>query len=172
MKRIEKIIRWALLVLMCVVIFIFSGFKAVESTDQSNFIIDTVVKVFFYDFNDYPQPQQDALISMLNVVVRKGAHFSEYALLAVLAFGAFYGISRYFPRWLAAVLFSFVYACSDEFHQIFVPGRAGMIRDVLLDTSGACTGALLACLVSVYITALKIMGKERKRTEKISNIQA
>ena len=40
------------------------------------------------------------------------------------------------------MLICFVYACSDEWHQTFVPGRAGQFRDVLLDTAGSLTGLL------------------------------
>ena len=42
-----------------------------------------------------------------------------------------------------SILGSFIYACSDEVHQLLVPGRSGQICDVLLDTIGACIGVLL-----------------------------
>jgi VanZ family protein len=37
-------------------------------------------------------------------------------------------------------IFCFLYAVSDEVHQIFVPGRAFAIRDIIIDTSGAALG--------------------------------
>jgi len=36
-----------------------------------------------------------------------------------------------------------LYACSDEFHQLFVIGREGSIKDVILDTSGGMMGMLI-----------------------------
>lgn len=42
--------------------------------------------------------------------------------------------------WGAATL----YAATDEFHQLFVPGRAGLFTDVLIDATGAAIGLLLA----------------------------
>ena len=50
-------------------------------------------------------------------------------------------------RGLFAAVFSCIYASSDEIHQLFVPGRAGQVRDVLIDTSGAVAGILLAILI-------------------------
>ena len=35
-----------------------------------------------------------------------------------------------------AILFVFLYACTDEFHQLFIEGRSGRFRDVLIDTAG------------------------------------
>ncbi|UYJ41604.1 MAG: VanZ family protein [Lachnospiraceae bacterium] len=35
--------------------------------------------------------------------------------------------------WMIAVL----YACTDEYHQLFVPGRSGQLRDVMIDAVGA-----------------------------------
>ena len=54
---------------------------------------------------------------------------------------------------------STAYAATDEFHQIFVPGRAGMLTDVMIDSSGALAGILLAALVGFII-----IGRNR-RTE-------
>lgn len=47
---------------------------------------------------------------------------------------------------------STAYAATDEFHQIFVPGRAGMVTDVMIDSSGALAGILLAALAGFIIT--------------------
>ena len=47
---------------------------------------------------------------------------------------------------LYSFLWSFAYSCSDEIHQLFVPGRAMLVRDVLIDSCGALCGALLAAL--------------------------
>lgn len=71
--------------------------------------------------------------------LRKGAHMAEFAVLAYLWVRALSG-STTWPRkkifWIAFVL-TFLYACSDEFHQSFVPGRVMSPKDVLIDTLGA-----------------------------------
>ena len=151
------VIRWALLGAMCVGGFIFSAMPADDSSEQSGFIVDTLIKLFFNEFDKKSLPEQSALISLLTVLVRKGAHFSEYALMGVLAFGAFLKIEKYVPRYFAALIFCVAYAATDEFHQLFVPGRAGMIRDVVVDSCGAATGVLLACFISLMIAASALL---------------
>lgn len=85
-------------------------------------------------------------IGDLVVLVRKGAHAYEYAVLAWLAWRAlrepFRGDAR---GWIAshawgAWLIATVYAASDEFHQSFVPSRGASPWDVLIDACGAAAG--------------------------------
>lgn len=69
---------------------------------------------------------------------RKLGHLVEYGLLAALFARALKGEGRP-PKvvFWASLLFCFLYAASDEFHQTFVKGRYGKVRDVALDTLGA-----------------------------------
>lgn len=83
--------------------------------------------------------------------LRKYAHMAEFAMLAMPAFGFFRELlpgQRRWPAFLTGLLFCFLYACSDEFHQLFVPGRAGMFSDVLIDTVGVQFGLTGACALS------------------------
>lgn len=73
-----------------------------------------------------------------HLIIRKGGHVAEYAILATLLFWAF---GR---RQLLVLLLCVLYAMGDEWHQSFVPGREGAIADVLIDTVGAVFG-LLVC---------------------------
>ena len=53
---------------------------------------------------------------------------------------------------MAAAGTGILYAASDEFHQLFVPGRSGQITDVLIDSGGLLAGILLVVLIkSFYI---------------------
>ena len=74
------------------------------------------------------------------VYVRKTAHVTLYFLLG-LSFISFLKEFNLIDKRLIiyTILFVFIYACSDEIHQLFIPGRSGEILDVLLDT---CGGAL------------------------------
>ena len=82
-----------------------------------------------------------------NLIVRKCAHFVEYAILSMLTFRALRA-SR--PRLRArrllmlAVLIAGVYASLDELHQwLGTQSRTGSPLDVLLDTFGALAGAVV-----------------------------
>jgi VanZ family protein len=73
-------------------------------------------------------------------------HFLEYALFGYLVLRALYYSkkdTRILALRTAAIIISFVYACSDELHQYFIPGRHMELLDILSDTFGACVGQLL-----------------------------
>ena len=63
-------------------------------------------------------------------------------------------------RMFISALFCFVYALSDEFHQMFVDGRGASFTDCLIDTGGAMLG-ILAALV-IYCIMYTIMTKYQK----------
>lgn len=76
---------------------------------------------------------------------------SEYALLT---FTYIYGYSHYQTNdkniFLFSILSTFLYACTDEMHQLLVGGRAGQFTDVLIDTSGGIIALLLFFLFILY----------------------
>ena len=101
-------------------IFIMSHTNGNDSSNQSNFIAEIILKVINIDRDT------------LTFIIRKAAHMSEYAILLLLLYYAL----RLHTLSLS-LLVTFIYACSDEFHQLFIPGRSGQFKDVLIDTSGA-----------------------------------
>jgi len=80
-------------------------------------------------------------------MLRKLAHLTEYAILGALLLLLLYAVFRR-GRWLTptAVATVFLFAVSDEWHQSFVAGRTPLPEDVMIDTLGACIGALLVVL--------------------------
>lgn len=75
-----------------------------------------------------------------DLVLRKIAHFGEYAVLGLL-------LVRATGREPLAALAGVAYAASDELHQHFVRGRHAAFRDVAIDAAGVLTGLLCARLV-------------------------
>jgi len=79
-----------------------------------------------------------------NHLVRKNAHFFAYLILGTLVMNA---LKRSRVTGFRVVIFTLVicvlYATSDEVHQLFVPGRGGQVKDVLIDSSGALLGITL-----------------------------
>jgi VanZ family protein len=92
----------------------------------------------------------DATINFIHgVVIRKGAHFTEYAIFALLAVRAFRGSSHQFLRehwFVVTFIFVMVYALGDEFHQSFVPSRTASVYDSAIDSFG---GLSALCFVSL-----------------------
>jgi VanZ family protein len=41
-----------------------------------------------------------------------------------------------------------LYACTDEIHQIFIPGRTARIKDIFIDTAGGSAGLLLGYFIN------------------------
>ena len=82
---------------------------------------------------------------LTNFLVRKAAHFSEYACLGALAQLAFRPAhARSVSRWAAVAAVLVAVPCADETIQLFVPGRSGMVTDVLIDLAGAFVGTAIA----------------------------
>lgn len=76
---------------------------------------------------------------IFQLVVRKAAHFTEYAILALLATRAFRTSSRELlrNRWFwVSLLLVVAYSLSDEFHQSFYPSRTASIYDSMIDSFG------------------------------------
>jgi hypothetical protein len=87
-------------------------------------------------------------IWIILVVVRKCAHVTEYAILALLLWRALRSVPVFNTK--MSILFGAVllgcaaFAASDEFHQTFIKSRTPSGRDVLLDIAGALVGLLIA----------------------------
>ncbi|MCR4674650.1 MAG: VanZ family protein [Lachnospiraceae bacterium] len=130
-----------------IIIFSFSARTSVESTNDSMTIGMTIGKYFVSGFTEMSADEQYAIAEKMEFPIRKSAHGLEYAMLGFLLTGAFYTCTwkkkNFFYPWILAV----VYASSDEFHQLFVPGRSGQIRDVCIDAAGALVGVVIGILV-------------------------
>ena len=144
-------------IIWMIFIFYMSGKTGQESSGQSGkislFITDLLEKVR----QDSPQEMQN-LQDILELVIRKAAHMTEYAILFLLSYLAMVKISmsqsRFYNRSIA-VLISLLYACSDEMHQLLVPGRSGKMIDVGIDMAGVLI--VLICMILSKNTKWKII---------------
>ena len=147
MSRGRKIASAVLLVLtiaLCVIIFLLSAENADESSMKSGGLIELIAKIFGVEFTDF--------------VVRKFAHASEFALLGFLSAITVCVYTFDLKKLYVSVVFSVLYAVSDEIHQIFVDGRACQFRDMCIDTAGVLIGtAIVAVIFYLYL-------KKRQKT--------
>lgn len=89
-------------------------------------------------------------------IIRKAAHFLEFAWLSVLIFNALHNTFGRFRPFVSFIITAF-YALTDEIHQIFVDGRACRFFDWVVDCSGAAAALIFICLI-IYIS-----GKKKRR---------
>lgn len=154
MPKVLRIPLWIAVVLWMALIFSFSMETAAESSESSGGFIRTLLETFDRNFLSLPYADQHAKIESLSYFVRKSAHFCIFGMLGLLVTSAVstHGLS---PKKTAAISLgiSALYALSDEVHQYFVPGRACMLRDMLIDTCGAACGvAVISFLIYIVRT--------------------
>ena len=154
----KKIIKGFIVILCMLSIFLFSTDNSSESTRKSNQVILGITNLFHKDLSN---KEKKKIIDMFFVPIRKIAHFGIYLVLGI----SFICFLREFSipvlkLLLLSIFLTFLYACSDEVHQLFVPGRSGQVSDVLLDTIGASIGVGLYYLL--FRKKLKEIGYEQK----------
>lgn len=109
------------------------------SADNTSRIIGPIVLWLF------PNTSSETM-TIIHLIVRKVAHFTEYGILGYLAVRAFRASPGvYLSRYWFMLSFSIVvlYALIDEYHQSFVPSRTASIYDSFIDMTGGLTVILL-----------------------------
>ena len=145
-RKIHIIISWVLVVICMGIIFFLSAQNGEESSDLSGSFVM-------------------ALLNGLGIVIDEGilrsiAHCLEFMGLSVLLFNAIY--ATWFLKLTPIITFfgTVFYAITDEIHQIFVPGRAFQISDILVDSTGALIGVIASFVILKVI--LYIMKRGNK----------
>lgn len=138
----------ALTLLVMIAIFCFSAQNAVVSQQLSDGFLASLIGRFLGVV--LPRLSEKGM----EFDIRKYAHMCEFMVLGVCAF-LLASEYRLWRRDLRAALlafgFSLFYACTDEVHQIFVPGRACRAVDVLVDGIGIALGVLFGRLLQQLI---------------------
>ena len=130
------------------VIFLFSSQPATESDAVSDGFTEVILKFFFRGMTD---AQISDMADALSFVVRKCAHFSIYFVLGMLMLNCIMRCVKFKRKLHWSLLFCALYSVCDEIHQLFVPGRAGRILDVCIDSMGSLCGILLLwILMNIY----------------------
>jgi VanZ family protein len=118
-------------------IFIFIGSTDLLSAEHTSRFIGPFLRWFAPDISD-------ATVASVQLVARKCAHLTEYAILAAILYRAFRQNQQ---RVVRAVVVSFliaaISAALDEFHQSFVASRTGSPWDIAIDCVGALAGLVL-----------------------------
>lgn len=141
----KKIIYIMLIIFWMIIIFMFSNQPSDESTKLSDgFIANTIGNVYKIFDKNVTEEKLIEIKKKYTTPVRKTAHFTIYMILGILTISLLkeYDIKNR-KQIIIAILICLLYATSDEIHQLFIPGRSGEIKDVLIDTSGSTLGILI-----------------------------
>jgi VanZ family protein len=137
--------------ILCIAVIAFMSSGQASMSNTSRFIRPLLEFLF-------PNSPEE-ILQMYHGYIRKLAHVTEYAILALMASRAFVGsarvlLSKFWFLWSLGIVI--IVASSDEFNQSFNSNRTGSVWDVLLD----CIGGFAAiCFVSLY---LKFVSKYRE----------
>lgn len=149
----RKIIKIFIVLLCMIIIFSFSSDDDKASDKKSDGVIISVAKLI--KRNNLSKKEKIKYINKYVVFVRKSAHFIIYFALGLSLISL---IREYrildLKAILIALLIAILYACSDEFHQLFISGRSGQISDIFLDSFGSFIG------ISIYYLIYKIRSKK------------
>lgn len=131
--RTRLIFKYCLTAVWMFVIFLMSNEIAGTSSARSNEIVRTIQSIGV-----------SAPADMLTFLVRKAAHISAYFVLGILLFNLLKEYDLGVKKMIfISIAIAMLYACTDEVHQMYVPGRSGEVRDVLIDTAGAAIGVVV-----------------------------
>lgn len=145
-RKIHIIVSWVLVVICMGIIFFLSAQNGEESSDLSGSFVM-------------------ALLNGLGIVIDEGilrsiAHCLEFMGLSVLLFNAIYVSWCLKITPIIAFFSTVLYAIADEIHQIFVPGRAFQISDILVDSTGALIGVIASFIILKTILFIKKRGNK------------
>ena len=140
MRNKRLVIGWIALLFWVGLIFYMSNQPGDVSSKQSGLVLK-IFQLVGIDLNK-------ELGELATFIVRKAAHFTEYFILCLLAIN----VMKYYFNIKNAIVYAFIfsvlYACTDEIHQYFIPGRAMAFKDVLIDSSGALTGMIITKIIN------------------------
>lgn len=127
------------------VIFCFSAQDAQESASLSGTFMTFLLRLLHVQSPETILADS-ALYATVDFILRKGAHFTIYMVLGFLLCTAIslYPHALRIQKIALPLSLGILYACTDELHQYFVPGRACQIRDVCIDAAGVLTGLALS----------------------------
>ncbi len=136
------------------VIFSYSNQSAdLSSSNSERLIVKTVEIVKHTKLTD---SEKEDLLNRFTKIVRKGAHLFLYFILGILAFNLLYKIYGHQPKTIIyTIIFCFIYACTDEIHQLFIDGRSGEVLDVLIDTCGSLISMIIPTIKLCYNKTIK-----------------
>lgn len=141
-----RIVFLILAIAVMVTIFVLSAQNAEKSSSTSKGLTKLAVKIIDSEYETRPPARQREIWKAASFAVRKLAHFSIYTALG-FCISCAAGRRRLFTAASGGVIvFGFLYALSDELHQMASEGRSCEFRDMMIDTGGVLVGLLISMI--------------------------
>ena len=138
---LRKTIKLLIIVVIMLIIFLFSSDTGTESSIKSD---DLIIKATQIIMNrQLTTSEKEKITKLLVVPIRKTAHIIIYLLLGISII-SFYKEFKTLNVYsvINCLIICILYAISDEVHQMFVVGRSGELKDVIIDSVGSIFGIL------------------------------
>lgn len=149
LRKNKKLFHSILVIIWMLVIFNFSSQNGYKSTKTSDVVTSMVVNVTTSVTNkDIPREEVKKKVEDSTFLVRKTAHFTEYLILGILVLQLLSDYTKINKRMLiVSLIICYLYAVSDEVHQIFISGRTAKVLDTFIDGAGSLVGI---AIYSIY----------------------
>jgi VanZ family protein len=163
--KVIRVIEILIVLIWMITVFNFSREGGEKSSSTSRGLAEEIVNVVT-NKKEITREEKENIIEKFEPILRKCAHYTLYLVGGILILNCF---NTYNIKPKKKVIFSAItgmlYACTDEIHQYFVPGRSAKFTDVLIDTMGVLTGILIFCIVKKLIKDVKEYIRRKKIIE-------
>lgn len=147
MKKIFLILT---ITLWIAIIYFLSSNNYLTTNNLSYTTADTIITITNkLNITDISNQDRELVIREMNYPLRKLAHVAEYFILSILV----YNILKFFRKtnknYLLTIIFCFLFAIADEYHQTLINGRTGQFSDCLIDMAGCLLYLIFVKLIEV-----------------------
>lgn len=146
----KTVLSWVAVLACAILIFLLSDQPASVSKELSGGVKAFVERGLTYLFGNQDEP-----FILSHNALRKTAHYFIYFVLGFLLMNVLKMPRENLKGFFVVIVVSALFACTDELHQQFILGRSGELRDVMIDTLGAATGALFLLSTHKFIRFFK-----------------
>lgn len=162
LRQNKKLFHSILVIIWMFVIFNFSSQNGPKSTNTSDVVTSMVVNVTTSVTNkNVSREEVKKRVEDSTFLVRKMAHFTEYLILGILVLQLLSDYTKINKRMLiVSLIICYLYAVSDEVHQIFIPGRTAKVLDTFIDGAGSLVGITIYSIYQRNVLKCRILSND------------
>lgn len=139
----KKTMAYILLILWMILIFYLSSQTGVVSASKSGGITYNVLNIIYNTFN-IDNSNIASIVESIHGPLREVMHMLEYLILGILTINILKQYNIKYNLVILSIMLCFIYATTDEIHQVFVPGRTFEYFDIFMDMIGTIIGSLIS----------------------------